>query len=304
MNDPQLSTLKENCSHGTKSFPFAAYKTRPSSTGTLVRPHWHDEAEIICFFGGDYRLEINMEPFFIRSKCLYFINSGELHSIITEKSGSPEEAAIVFSPQMLSFYSYDAAQTQLIHPLCSSKLRFPRCLAPEHPAFSDIYQSFTDIIQMYIPPDTDMKNPGIQPSMDNLAIQLSVKSSLLRILAVLSAHSLFIPSEKNNNKQVEEIKTAITYIRENYREKIYVRDLASLLNLNEQYFSRFFKKAIGRSPMEYVNEYRIRQSMQLLKETDHSVTEICLECGFNNLGNFLREFRKYSGTTPLQYKKS
>ena len=95
-----------------------------------------------------------------------------------------------------------------------------------------------------------------------------------------------------------------TYIRENYKEKIYVRDLASLLNLNEQYFSRFFKKAIGRSPMAYINEYRIRQSMQLLKETDLSVMEICMDCGFNNLGNFLRQFRKYTGTTPLKYKKS
>lgn len=306
MNEPQLSTLKENRSHGTKSFPFAAYKTVPSAKGMLVKHHWHDEIEIICFSGGDFRLEINMEPFCIRSECLYFINPGELHSILTEKSSSPAEAAIVFSPQMLSFYSYDTAQTQLIHPLCSGKIRFPRCLTPEHPAFFQVRQSFLDMMQLSAQQDADI--PAMQLSAqqdaDIPAMQLSVKSSLLRILALLSAHRLLIPSEKNDNKRVEEIKTAITYIRENYKEKIYVRDLASLLNLNEQYFSRFFKKAIGRSPMAYINEYRIRQSMQLLKETDLSVMEICMDCGFNNLGNFLREFRKYTGTTPLKYKKS
>ena len=73
--------------------------------------------------------------------------------------------------------------------------------------------------------------------------------------------------------------------------------------MNEQYFCRFFKKAIGRSPIEYVNEYRVKQSLRLLEETDLPITEVCLESGYNNLGNFLREFRKYTGTTPLQYRK-
>ncbi len=73
--------------------------------------------------------------------------------------------------------------------------------------------------------------------------------------------------------------------------------------MNEQYFCRFFKKAIGRSPIEYVNEYRIKQAIRLLEETDLPITDVCLECGYNNLGNFLREFRKVTGTTPLQYRK-
>ena len=78
--------------------------------------------------------------------------------------------------------------------------------------------------------------------------------------------------------------------------------LAGLINRNEQYFCRFFKKVIGSTPMAYVNEYRIKQACRLLEETDLSVMDICLECGFNNLGNFLREFRRRTGTTPLQYR--
>lgn len=69
-------------------------------------------------------------------------------------------------------------------------------------------------------------------------------------------------------------------------------------------FLPLFKKAIGRSPIEYVNEYRVKQSLRLLEETDLPITEVCLESGYNNLGNFLREFRKYTGTTPLQYRKN
>ena len=66
----------------------------------------------------------------------------------------------------------------------------------------------------------------------------------------------------------------------------------------------YFKKALDHSPIEYINKYRIKQALSLLEKTDLSVMEICLECGYNNLGNFLREFRKYTNTTPLQYRKN
>jgi len=75
------------------------------------------------------------------------------------------------------------------------------------------------------------------------------------------------------------------------------------VGLNEQYFCRFFRKALGLSPIEYLNEYRIRQAKHLLKDSDLPVTEVCLDCGYNNMGNFLREFRRYTNTTPLQYRK-
>ena len=138
---------------------------------------------------------------------------------------------------------------------------------------------------------------------DDITRQLFIKSALLRILAVLSANNLFEVTEKNHDHRIETIKTTLTYIQENYKEKIYIRDLAGLIGMNEQYFCRFFKKVIGRSPMEYVNEYRIKKAIHYLKESDLTVTEICLECGYNNLGNFLREFRKYTSTTPLQYRR-
>ncbi len=318
MHQPQQSpTLKELRLHGTKSFPFAAYQTCMSSKGMMVKHHWHDEIEIVYFSKGDFCLEINMEPFQIRSECLYFINPGELHSIYTEKNNTPMEQAVVFSPCLLSFESYDTAQVQLIQPIKNGKMLFPRCLFPDHPAFSVIRDTFLEMIHVCIQPLSrqpfnkqefpDPVHPGQllpdQLPIYDLASQLYIKSSLLRILALLSCSGLFQPTGINYDKRVEEIKKVITYIMDNYKEKIYIRDLASLVNMNEQYFCRFFKKAIGHSPIEYANEYRIKQSMNLLKETDLPVTEICLECGFHNLGNFLKKFRRYTQTTPLKYRK-
>ncbi|MCM1136456.1 MAG: AraC family transcriptional regulator [Clostridium sp.] len=339
--EQQPSILKEIRPHGTKSFPCAIYRTHSIGKGTLVKHHWHDEVEILYFSGGKFRLEINMESFSIQSECLYFINPGELHSIITETADSHWEDAVVFSPDILSFDSYDEAQIHLIKPILNGRLLFPRYIAPEHPSFKPIRKAFMDIMRSFGQPVPDISGQAMQanasvqatqpdastqapqtvaskqatqaapPALvsadsslvtDDLTSQLYIKSSLLYILAVLSDYKLFTPTEKNLDKRVEIIKTALTYIKENYQEKIYIADLARQVNLNEQYFCRLFKKAIGRSPIEYINEYRIKQTRRLLEETNLPVTEICLECGYSNLGNFLREFRKYTGTTPLQYR--
>ena len=301
--------LKEIRPHGTKSFPCAIYRTQFVGKGTLVKHHWHDEAEILYFSGGKFRLEINMESFFVDSKCLYFINPGELHSIISESEDRHWEDAVVFSPGIISFDSYDEAQIRLIRPIQNGKLLFPRCLLPEQPAFPLIQDAFMDIMHSFgkpLPEDVSMDGAAVSDVnaiFDGVTSQLYIKASLLRILAVLSDFHLLLPTEKDIDKRVESIKTVLSFIRDRYKDKLYISDLAKQVNLNEQYFCRFFKKAIGRSPMEYLNEYRIQQARRLLEETDLPVMEVCLECGYNNLGNFLREFRHLTGTTPLQYRK-
>ena len=120
--------LKEIRPHGTKSFPCAIYRTEFIGKGTLVKHHWHEEAEILYFSGGNFRLEINMESFFVDSECLFFINPGELHSIIAESGGRHWEDAVVFSPGILSFDSYDEAQIRLIRPIQNGRLLFPHIL--------------------------------------------------------------------------------------------------------------------------------------------------------------------------------
>lgn len=300
--DQQLSVFKEIRHHGTQSFPCAVYRTHSIEKGTMVKHHWHEEVEILYFSGGEFRLEINMESFSIRSECFYFINPGELHSIITETSDSHWEDAVVFSPGILSFDSYDEAQIHLVKPIQNGKLLFPRCIAPEHSAFTPLHNAFCDIMRAFGPMTEDSVTDSSLTTND-LTSQLYIKSSLLYMLATLSVHKLFIPTEKNFNKSVESIKATLTYIKENYYNKIYISDLAGRVNLNEQYFCRLFKKAIGCSPITYINEYRVKQAKRLLEETDLPVMEICLECGFNNQGNFLQEFRKRTGTTPLQYRK-
>ena len=91
--------------------------------------------------------------------------------------------------------------------------------------------------------------------------------------------------------RIETIKTALDFLHSHYQEKLYIRDLALQVNMNEQYFCRFFKKVLGKSPITYLNEYRIKQACILLQTTDLPIMEVGMDCGFFHLGNFMKEFK-------------
>ena len=119
----------------------------------------------------------------------------------------------------------------------------------------------------------------------------------------VSEHGLLTSKQPSRDQNNEDLKRILSYIHTHSMERIYVRDLAGLLSLNEPYFCRLFKKAIGQSTLVYVTAYRIRRACALLRDSTQPVTDICLECGFSNFGNFLREFRKQTGLTPLKYRR-
>ncbi len=299
-----MPSLKEPGPHGTKEFPCAVYQTRAAQKGMLVKHHWHDEAEILYFFDENFHLEINMEPCPISPDCLYFINPGELHSISAEKPCSLGEHAVVFDIGILNFDPYDLAQMQLLKPLRNRTLLFPRCLTPDHPAFLPVRDAFWDILRAFKERTKEDTCPKDLTGMEELSRQLLIKSSLLRIFALLCSHQLFTPVEKDHDKRVERIKATLTFIKENYKEKIYIRDLAGVVNMNEQYFCRFFKKNMGISFLDYVNEVRLSHIYHDLFHTDLPVSVLMERSGFLNQKLFNKSFKTRYGLTPSQARKT
>ena len=287
------SSLKEERTHGSEMFRFGYYTADASADSFFVAPHWHEEIEIVYFQKGHFILEANMERYPVDSEAIYFIRSGELHRIFS--ADRCVESAVVFSPYLLTFLSNDAAQSRLLGPLADDILLLPRCIPATDPCFVQVLCEYRKIVRQCNDQD------GIE--VTEATQQLFIKAALLNILAICSEHGLLTSRQPSHDQNIEDLKRILSYIHTHYTEHIYVRDLASLLNLNEQYFCRMFKKAIGQSPMAYVNAYRIRQACALLRDSAQPVTDICLECGFSNFGNFLREFRKQTGLTPLKYRQ-
>ena len=87
-----------------------------------------------------------------------------------------------------------------------------------------------------------------------------------------------------------------------YAEPLNVRAVAAVAHVSEAHFSRSFRAAFGETPHRYLQQRRVERSMFLLRETDRSVTDICLDVGFNSLGTFSRTFREIVGETPSDYR--
>jgi AraC-like DNA-binding protein len=88
-----------------------------------------------------------------------------------------------------------------------------------------------------------------------------------------------------------------------YAEPLDVPALSRIARVSEAHFIRTFRETFGETPHRYLQRRRVERSMYLLRETDRSVTEICLDVGFTSLGTFSRTFRDIVGLSPVAYRR-
>jgi AraC-like DNA-binding protein len=89
-----------------------------------------------------------------------------------------------------------------------------------------------------------------------------------------------------------------------YFEPLEVDDLAKAAGLSKAHFSREFRRAFGESPYVYLLTRRLERAAALLRNTDHSVAEICLEVGLQGIGSFTTSFKRTYGVTPTAYREA
>jgi len=99
------------------------------------------------------------------------------------------------------------------------------------------------------------------------------------------------------------IRTACEHINRNYQNKIMIEDLAKLIGMTNSSFCHFFKKRTNKSFVDYLNEVRIGHASVELIETTKTISEVCFNCGFNNVSNFNRIFREKKSLTPSEFRK-
>jgi AraC-like DNA-binding protein len=142
-------------------------------------------------------------------------------------------------------------------------------------------------------------------SNDSFASVIRLFNLLYRLSLVENARELssssFIGSrEENEDERVKRIKD---YITANYAQDIKLKELADLVCMSEDSFSRFFKHKTGRTPNRYLIDYRLGIAARLLLTTHLSVAEIGYSCGFNTLSHFNRLFRESKGCTPSEFRE-
>lgn len=131
-----------------------------------------------------------------------------------------------------------------------------------------------------------------------ILIELSESDKVMKLLSKPYVHQGHTPSRDRKR-----IHTILEYIMENYHSPIYISELASKFNMCDASFSRYFKHHTRKTFSKYVTEIRISHACQLLLRGDESISQVGYICGFQNLSNFYRHFKKTTGTIPKEYRK-
>jgi AraC-like DNA-binding protein len=105
-------------------------------------------------------------------------------------------------------------------------------------------------------------------------------------------------------KDSERINTIYTYSLANFKEKIYLDEVARQANISPNSFCRFFKSHTRKTYNTFLQELRVGHASRMLIENKKNITQICYDSGFNNLTNFYKSFKKITGKTPFEYQKT
>ena len=104
-----------------------------------------------------------------------------------------------------------------------------------------------------------------------------------------------------DSRRVNKVKH---YIDKNFREEIRLQELADLASMTPTAFSRFFKLRTAKTISEYIIDVRLGHDARMLADSTMTIVEICYQCGFNNISNFNRIFKKRRGCTPSEFREN
>lgn len=174
--------------------------------------------------------------------------------------------------------------------------------------FSSIMKMFRDADHgISFPLHTVMKVYGVIDGLASESQSLVRFLKFLWLLYVLSVSDYKILSSSSfshaeRNPESRRVKKVKQYINDHYTEQLRLEDLARLVGMTPTSFSRFFRLRTGKTLSDYVLDIRLGFAARMLVDSTKNISEICFECGFNNLSNFNRIFKSRRGVTPKEFR--
>ena len=240
---------------------------------TTFPMHWHDSVEILYFISGKAQAMCDLKYYTVSAGDVFIINKNQLHNVLL------------------------ASEKCVYHCFILSDKLFPG-INLDSVAFTNIIKSDA-LINRTLSSITDEINKK------KAEYKTAAKGHLLLLISYLIRKYCHAKGENSGeNKTLKLIKNSLSFMENNYEEKLTLDDICSQSNLSKYYFCRVFKQVMGKSPMQQLNILRTTKAMELLQSGDYNVTQAADICGFENYNYFSKVFKKYMHTLPREIKKN
>lgn len=254
------------------------YKTKK----TEYKVHYHNHHEILLITEGKCEMLVNGKPYIAKKGDAVLICNLENHSTkVLQESYS--RYVLTIDP---AIFQTKIKDLRLVAMFKHRGKNFSHCLPTEN---TDVQYLFRRLYEE-------------KQHRDSFTDELSVSLLKTLLIDIFRANSRCF--ETSLDKTAETVLNIEGYIDSHFAEEIKMEEVAKLFFLNKYYFSHIFKDVTGLSPKQYLTTVRLNHAINLLTRSDFSVSEICAECGFSDINNFIRLFKTKFGKTPGEYRKS
>ena len=280
---------RELIEHGTALFPVACY--HDDLQRLEVAWHWHEELEVLVVEKGTARVSVNGTDHLVRQGEGFFINTGILHGAWQEGAEPCRLHSIVFHPRFVGGSVDSILWQKYLEPLLTDSSRpcvyFSNRSAWEVAASKAIEAAWQLCVS------------------EEEGFEFRTRELLSQIVLLLFQNQP--PAEKKTSEKVirdgKRTKAMLQYIQVHYREEISLLQIAESAHICESECLRCFRSVIGRSPIQYVKQVRIQKAAELLLGTDLKISDIGLQCGFQEMSYFAKAFRELKGCPPHEFRE-
>ena len=250
--------------------------------------HIHDMSYEVCYIAqGEVHWWVNDTDYTIKRGDYFVTKPGEQHGGVNGVMERCELYWLQFRvpPEGNPLPGLSSHETQaLLMDLSSLKHRAFPALTPLHAVFHRML--------------SEHREPGVHAALLTRTALYEILINLIRSHRLFEERQTDIPSKYSN-----EIAHALAWIEDHLSRKITVHDIADMVNMSVGYLQKRFLEEVGITPGEYCTRRRIEEARRLLLSSEQSVSDLAFRLGFASSQYFATVFRKYTGTTPREYRR-
>ena len=280
---------KELKQHGNEQFPFlVSYQKLSEYESGSFMWHWHPEIEITYVQKGTMCYKVNHMVYHLKEGDIVFNNSGALHSGTMENQKDCAYIPVTFDSRLIYGFFQSTVNSKYVDPVIQDSMLPAICIDQSEPWHKPFREYLLRII------DLDEKKPDFY--------ELDITICLQSMWRLLLEHITYEPqASRENSLEYDRIKKILSYIEENYQNKITLNDIAGHIHLCESECTRLFKRHMNTTLFAFLQEYRIERSLEFL-QYDQPVSAVADKAGFSDPNYYSKVFAKIKGCSPREYR--